>query len=115
MRDLYDSSEDLLPPDAPNQVLYWYAGAHISPRTMRAGRSFELFVGMIGSELPVLYTEDPAVAVVDTTPSQRRGYANNRYENWFPVKGVAVGETTLICEFHGEVIFTLPIKVTDGS
>ena len=101
--------------DSEAGVLAWYAGEEIDPRPINTGACFDLYVKMIGNELPVLRTGDPAVAAVNSSPSQRNSLGHNRYEYWFLVRGVAVGETTLICEFHGEVIFTLPIKVTDGS
>ena len=109
--NLADSNEDLLPLDAEPQVMAWDVLGPNYPITVTVGSSKDLYVKMVGSELPVFYTDDPSVLWISPEPTYSNSGQANRREHWYLINGLKAGNCTLFCEFRGQIVFSVPVVV----
>ena len=109
--NLNDSMEDLLPYDAAPQVMAWDVIGPNYPITVFLGSSRDLYVKMVGSELPVIYTDDPALLSISPEPIYSQVRQANRREYWYRLNGLEAGSCTLYCEFRGRIAFSVPVHI----
>ncbi len=105
-----DTQEDLLPFDAPPQVVAWWIDNAGTNLQIGMANTVDVYVKMHGQAQPNLYTDNPAVAVVGS-PRQNEYDLSGGIEYWFPVRGLEVGTCTLYCEFNGKIAFSIPVTV----
>lgn len=110
--DWSDSQEDLIPFEAPPQVMSWYIDGSYSSRPILfyAGRSESLYVKVKGTEPPTIVSDDPSVISVSAASSEWYE-ERNVTEFWYTLKANRSGTCTVSCYYNEGRVFAIQLLV----
>lgn len=108
--DRTDSQEDLIPIDAPPQVMSWYICGMGGTIRLSAGASESLYVKVKGTEPPTVVSADPSVISVSAASSKWHE-ERNVTEYWYSLKANRSGSCTVTCSYNGGKVFTIHLFV----
>ena len=108
--DRTDSGEDLIPFDAPPQIMSWHINGSRRPLILYAGKTEALYVKVKGAEPPTIVSDDPSVISVGAA-SYEWYEDRNVTEFWYPLTANRSGICSVTCYYNGAKIFAVQFLV----